>query len=119
MGISTFLFAGFVVLVAIGYRWLPQRIRNLWLLFACAVFIVSWSWKFLIILLLLAAINFFLGKHIVDARQGKKALWAGIAINLLALLLFKYAGFYLPALNSLLARLGVQTGADSDDLLPA
>lgn len=117
MGITTFLFAGFVVLAAIGYRWLPQRIKNLWLLFACAVFIVSWSWKFLIILLLLATINYFLGKHVADVRQGKKFLWAGVVVNLLALLLFKYSNFYLPALTSLLAKLGVQTGAGGLQIL--
>ncbi len=117
MGITTFLFAGFVVLAAIGYRWLPQRIKNLWLLFACTVFIVSWSWKFLFILLLLAATNYYLGRHVTDVLRGKKILWAGVVVNLLALLLFKYSNFYLPALVSLLTKLGVRTGAGGLQIL--
>ena len=117
MEITTFLFAGFVVLAAIGFRCLPKRYKNIWLLFTCAVFIISWSWKFLVILLLLVTINYFLGKHAADVRQGKKVLWAGVVINLLALLFFKYSGFYLPELTSLLARFGVRTGAGGIQIL--
>ena len=116
MEITTFLFAGFVVLTAIGFRCLPKRCKNIWLLFACAVFIISWSWKFLVILLLLVTINYFLGKHAAGG-QGKKVLWAGVVINLLALLFFKYSGFYLPELTSLLARFGVRTGAGGLQIL--
>ena len=117
MGITTILFAGFVVVAVIGYRWLPQRIKNIWLLLACAIFIVSWSWKFLVMLLLLAAINYLLGQYVCDARQGKKFLWVGIFVNILALLVLKYSHFYLPALSSLFARLGVQTGAGGLQIL--
>lgn len=117
MSITTFLFAGFVILVVIGYRWLPQRIKNLWLLLACAVFIFSWSWKFLITLLVLTLINLILGKFIADPRHGKKVLWIGIVLNVLALMLFKYSDFYLPALTSLLTRLGVPIGAGGIQIL--
>jgi D-alanyl-lipoteichoic acid acyltransferase DltB (MBOAT superfamily) len=117
MEITTFLFAGFVLLAVLGFRCLPQRFKNLWLLFACAVFIISWSWQFLVILLLLATINYILGKHVTDVRHGKWVLWAGVVLNLLALLLFKYSNFYLPELTSLLAKLGVRTGAGGIQIL--
>jgi alginate O-acetyltransferase complex protein AlgI len=117
MGIATFLFAGFVILAAIGFRLLPQRIKNLWLLFACMVFITSWSWKVLLLLLFLAICNFILGRFVADVQYGKRILWLGIVLNLLVLLLFKYSNFYLPTLTSLLTKLGVWTGIGGIQIL--
>jgi alginate O-acetyltransferase complex protein AlgI len=117
MEITTFSFAVFVIVAAIGFRWLPQCLKNIWLLFACMIFIISWSWTFLIVLLSVAAINFYLGKHVADARRGKQILWMGISINLLALLVLKYANFYLPELTVLLTRIGVQDGAGGIQIL--
>ncbi len=117
MEITTFLFALFVILTGLGYQVLPKRIKNLWMLLASSVFIVTWSWKFLVSLLLLATINYLLGFLVPNTRFGKKILWAGIVINILALLVFKYSDFYLPALMSLLARLGVPTGAGGLQIL--
>ena len=117
MEITTFLFAGFVLVAVLGYRLLPARFKTAWLLLASAAFVVTWSWKFLIVLLALAGLNYLLGRAIGAGRGGSRLLWAGIAINVLALLIFKYNGFYLPELLAFLGRLGVQTTAGALQLL--
>lgn len=117
MAITSLLFAGFVVLACIGYRHLPQRLRPAWLLLGSAVFLLSWSWQFLAILVGLALINFILGWMIPRTRAGKSLLVVGIVFNLAALLIFKYSDFYLPALLSLLARAGLGRSAAGLEIL--
>jgi len=117
MEITSLLFAGFVVLACIGYRLLPQRLRSTWLLLASAAFLLSWSWKSLVILAGLALINFFLGWMVPHARPGKVLLWIGIGFNVFALLIFKYNNFFLPALTSLLALLGLGKSAGGLEIL--
>jgi D-alanyl-lipoteichoic acid acyltransferase DltB (MBOAT superfamily) len=118
MEITSLLFAGFVVLACLGYRHLPQRLRPAWLLLCSAVFLLSWSWKFLAILVGLALINFFIGWMVVPhARLGKVLLGVGIGFNLAALLIFKYSNFYLPALASLLAKAGLGRSAGGLEIL--
>ncbi len=117
MEITTVLFAVFVILTGIGCRWLPPRIRNLWLLLASMVFIVTWSWKFLVSLLLLAVVNYLFGLLVSTRIIGKVVLWIGIVVNILALLVFKYSSFYLPELIAFLTKLGVHTGAGGLQIL--
>ena len=117
MGITTIWFFGFVILVIFGYRLLPERYKNTWLLLASAVFIVTWSWGFLVVILLLSLFNFFFSHHLLDARIRKIVLGASIGINILSLLVFKYADFYVPELTSFLINIGVQPGANGIQIL--
>lgn len=66
----------------------------------------------------LGAVNFWLGQYFGKQEAGKKQiLWLGIGINILAVAVFKYDDFYLPALNELLNNLGVETAAGGLNIL--
>jgi D-alanyl-lipoteichoic acid acyltransferase DltB (MBOAT superfamily) len=117
MQITTFLFAGFVIIACAGFRLLPRRYKSVWLLFTSAVFIISWSWKFLVPLLLIAVINYFAGRYVSSPRRGKMILWSAIVVNILALLFLKYNNFFLADLITLLGKLGIRIGAGGVQLL--
>jgi len=108
MAITSVQFAGFVLAAAAVYRLLDGRARLAWLLLVSLGFYATWDWRFGIFLLALTFVNFWLGK-----RLGQKAspawMWAGIGLNVAALLAFKYPGFYLDALSDLLS--GAAVGA--------
>jgi D-alanyl-lipoteichoic acid acyltransferase DltB (MBOAT superfamily) len=116
MEITSLTFAGFVALVFLIYHFLPLRAQNFWLLLTSLLFYVAFEWQFAVILLILTLLNFTFGKGIAKSkRQG--LLWIGIVLNAGALLVFKYADFYIPALTELLNNLGIQTQAGGLQIL--
>jgi D-alanyl-lipoteichoic acid acyltransferase DltB (MBOAT superfamily) len=79
---------------------------------------VAWSWQFFLLLLVSTAANFTIAHHVRSNEQGRRGLlWAGIGLNVVTLLFFRTADFYLPAMVSLLARLGVQLSGDGLQIL--
>jgi D-alanyl-lipoteichoic acid acyltransferase DltB (MBOAT superfamily) len=116
MEITSLTFAGFVVLVFIVYHLLPRRAQNYWLLLASLFFYSAFAWQFAVVLLVLTILNFFIAKRLAGGERGG-LLWAGIILNTAALLVFKYADFYLPALTDLLNNLGVSTQAGGLQIL--
>ena len=118
MSITSFAFVA-LCLVAIGvYRLLPARFRIAWLFAVSIGFLLTWSWGLTGVLLVVATVNFFLGQWLGRAETRRRVLlWIGIGFNVLVLVALKYSGFYLPALTSLLERLGVQTGSGGLKLL--
>jgi alginate O-acetyltransferase complex protein AlgI len=96
MDIISGVFAGFVLLVVVVYYPLPRRLQNIWLLIASYVFYVTWAWQFAAVLLALTAVNFGLARLLRPGDRPPRPglLWLGIAINVLALAFFKYAGFF-------------------------
>jgi D-alanyl-lipoteichoic acid acyltransferase DltB (MBOAT superfamily) len=100
------------------YYVLPRRPQNYWLLFVSYAFYASWAWKFCLILLGLTVANFFLAKQFQKSERNKAGLlWLGIALNVITLLFFRTADFFLPGFISLLANLGINISDHSIQLL--
>lgn len=106
MSITSLQFAGFLILVLGAYYLLPRRWQNYLLLLASYGFYASWSWHFPVVLLLATVLTYLLARRLL-ARPGRGCLWAGIGLNILILVVFKYADFYLP---NLLHLIGVGAG---------
>jgi alginate O-acetyltransferase complex protein AlgI len=112
MSITSLVFVLFCAASILIYWRLPQRQRILWLFTVSMMFIISWSWNLAGILLVVATVNFNLGKWLGAAKDRQRALlWIGIGFNVLALVALKYSGFYVSALTTLLQKMGVHTGA--------
>ena len=106
MTTTSAVFAGFTLLVLLIYYLLPLRGQNFWLLLASYVFVITWAWPFAVVLFAITLVNFLLARGL-GARPGSRRglLWLGIAFNVIALLHFKNAAFYVPELQALVARL--------------
>ena len=91
---SAFFLFAFLPIVAIAYACLPWK--NTVLLIA-SLFFYAWGEPFYIALLVLVCLlNWYLGLHILptrSARRRKAALTTAVALNVVVLLYFKYAGF--------------------------
>ncbi len=113
MPITSLTFLGFVAAVLVVYYLLPLHRQNWWLLLVSYGFYVTWSRQLAVVLLVATLFNFWLGRRLAQAPANRRAvwLWTGILVNLLTLLGFKYANFYVPALLTWLARWGVHTQA--------
>ncbi len=112
MTITSLVFAVFCAVSILIYWGLPQRHRPLWLFIVSMIFILTWSWNLAGILLVVATVNFHLGKWLGVAKDRRRVLlWIGIGFNILALVALKYSGFYVVALTNLLEKMGVNTGA--------
>lgn len=109
----TITFINFLMLTALAvavYYLLPLRPQNIWLLFVSYCFIVSWDWTFAVVLGLITALNLLLAPHLRINNQGQRGLlWLGIVFNVLTLIFFRAAGFFLPELEALLESMGLST----------
>ena len=120
MTVTTLLFFISVSLAALIYHRLPVRFRQGWLLLISAVFTITWSWQFVLVLAVYSAINYALGLR-ADPRKPHHKTWVrvGIIFNILFLIFFKYSNFYLPQFSSLLDSLGLlEPGRVLQILLP-
>lgn len=118
MSVTSLLFMGFALVAAVIYWRLPQKWRAPWLMISSIAYIATWSWQFCIILLVFGAFNYWLGIRVETAPTRKKVLTTlAIFVNLFALFLFKYQGFYLPDLLGLLERMGIASLSDGLRLL--
>ncbi len=106
----------FLPAVLLGYRFLPQKAKRPFLLFASLIFYGWGSPLWLLLLLYVMAVDYF-GARIMDARsRGKKPLIILlVTLNLLPLFYFKYAVFFRDTLTALT---GVFISMDSP-VLPA
>jgi alginate O-acetyltransferase complex protein AlgI len=120
MTVTSLLFLALAALAAVVYRRLPFQWRNSWLVLVSAVFIATWSWKFILILAAFALINFLLAKKIDPGSPSrKKWVWLGVIFNILVLFIFKYNKFFLPEFEQLLNSMGIlHPGAALQILLP-
>jgi D-alanyl-lipoteichoic acid acyltransferase DltB (MBOAT superfamily) len=97
-----------MVLALAVYYLLSRRLQNIWLLILSYGFVVSWDWKFALVLGFATMVNFFLAQELVVNDQSRRTrLWVGIGFNVLILVLFRSLHFFLPALESSLGRLGI------------
>jgi alginate O-acetyltransferase complex protein AlgI len=105
------------VSVAVYYL-LSGRPQNIWLLIVSYLFIFSWDWTFAAILGLVTAINFLLALRLRIHGQGQGGLlWLGISFNVLTLVCFRAADFFLPELEAVLVSLGLSTQAGGLQIL--
>ena len=112
MSITSLAFAAFCAVAILIYWRLPQHYRTIWLFAISIIFVVTWSWELAAILLVVATINFYLGRWLGVAECRRRVLlWIGIGFNVLALVALKYSGFYVAALTNLLEKMGIHTGA--------
>src|SRR5215831_11947396 len=100
---------GFLPIVLAGYAWLRRKPNVLWpitWLVAASLFYYAW-WRpvFLLLLLFSVAVNYALGRLILDGglarERARIVLTLGIAFNVTLLGYFKYAGFLVANANDL------------------
>jgi len=112
MSITSLVFVIFCTASILVYWRLPQQHRILWLFIVSMAFILTWSWNLAGILLVVATVNFLLGRWLGLAKDRRRVLlWIGIGFNVMALVALKYSDFYVGALTRLLGKMGVHTGA--------
>ena len=110
----------FLPLVLIGY-FAMGRFGNLvpviWLALASLAFYSVSNWQFVLLLLASVTFNYVIGLLLISGRLGSRPRFAvltiGVAVDLLVLGTFKYAGFLAANLNALLS-----TGLTLDIVLP-
>ncbi len=91
MNITTLTFAGFVLATLVLFYLVPARWQNPVLLAASLFFLVTWSWTFALIAVILTAFNFTMGLLLARGGRSKRLLlWVGIGANAAALGLLKY-----------------------------
>jgi D-alanyl-lipoteichoic acid acyltransferase DltB (MBOAT superfamily) len=103
VSLTSWPFAVFVLALLGLYFVLPRRAQLALLLAGSLVFYGTFSWQFPLGLLALTVVNWAIARRLWE-RGGRGWLAAGIALNVLALGLLKYAGEFLPALIRLLGQ---------------
>ncbi len=118
MNITSIHFFLFIILVLGVYYFLPRRPQNYWLLLASYAFVVTWDWQFAIALGAITTVNYLIALRLRINDQGRRGwLWTGIGFNLLALVFFRVASFFVPQLESWLGSLGISTQAGGLQIL--
>lgn len=111
MSITSIAFIGFTLFTLVVYYGLPHRHQNYWLLAVSYAFCISWAWEFAVVMLTLTAINFIIARHLPNRRL----LWLGLLLNVVALIVFRDARFFVPQLLSLF---GLEAASALDLLIP-
>jgi D-alanyl-lipoteichoic acid acyltransferase DltB (MBOAT superfamily) len=115
---NTFQFAAFFAIVLLGYRLLPPRARNGWLLGASLLFYSLWIPVYLLLLLVDAGINYVLLRRMARSRRPRLLLGASIAVTLGILASYKYGAFFAATIEPLTRSLLGLTPPAVDLLLP-
>jgi alginate O-acetyltransferase complex protein AlgI len=110
---------GLLALAALGiYYALPHLWQNHWLLVVSYGFCLAWSWPAAASLFLLTAASFLLARRVRPGLPNRGPLLAvGVGLNVLALVFFRSAGFFVAPAVALLARLGLSTQSAGLQLL--
>jgi D-alanyl-lipoteichoic acid acyltransferase DltB (MBOAT superfamily) len=93
-------------------------VRNILLLIASYCFYAFLKWEFVLLLLATTGINYLSSLQIENERQQgnpKRSglwMWLAVAVSISILCYFKYAGFFMEAVNDALALLGIDTKTD-------
>lgn len=99
MSIVSIEFALFVAACLVLYYLLPPGWQRTFLLLASALFLLTWSWQFIIVLAAITIITYFIGIRLEGAEESSRAwLVVGILANLGALGSLKYVDVVLPPL---------------------
>lgn len=118
---NTLNFLVFFPIVLLVYFVLPARTRYIWLLVASYYFYMCWNPAYIVLIVLSTIITYVCGR-IIGALQENKLKKIVIAIsfisNLGILVYFKYTGFLINTVNSLLTAIHFQKVPTFDILLP-
>lgn len=118
MNITSLPFVLFTLLALVIYYRLPSRLQNYWLLFVSYLFIITWDWKFALVLAAVTSINFAIALRLRVDREGRRGfLWLAIILNVLVLLFFRSANFFLPEFEGWLNRFGITVQAGGLQIL--
>jgi len=115
---NTFQFAVFFVLVLAGYRLLPARARNGWLLAASLVFYTLWVPAYLLLLLADIFVNYALQRRMVSSPRPRLYVAASVLFSFGLLAYFKYAAFLVESAAPVLALWHASAPVVPDLLLP-
>ncbi|EON12449.1 MULTISPECIES: MBOAT family protein [Pandoraea] len=108
MVFSSIAFLGlFLPITLAAYFLTPRPWRNFTLALASIVFYAWGEPRFLILMIVSIGINFRLAIGIDRAKNRRRMVGWGVAINLFVLGVFKYAAFIVDNLNAVLSPLGV------------
>ncbi|MCF2218593.1 MBOAT family protein [Chryseobacterium sp. PS-8] len=105
----------FVVLFFVYYIFgKTTKIQNLLLLAGSYIFYSSWSWNFLLLLILSTSVTFFIGNKIKKSEGKAKTYWlrGGVFLVLIQLLYFKYFNFFIENFNEMLKVFGCRDQLD-------
>ena len=108
----------FVLAVLTLYYFLPRRAQNILLLAASYAFLAVWGLAYVLVFGLLTAANYWLARRLAGQTYTQRViLWAGIGINLAALVYFKHADFFIPYVIYYLKRIDIVLDATTLTLL--
>ena len=108
------------VLITLGiYYLIPKKAQNYVLFIASYLFCITWDWTFAAILIISSAINYLTALKLDTSSNTMKTrwLWFGIAVNLGALLFYKYFGQTQVYFFKALLRIGLTKSLVELDLL--
>jgi D-alanyl-lipoteichoic acid acyltransferase DltB (MBOAT superfamily) len=111
MSFTSWQFVPFILVVLGLYYVLPHRWQNRMLLVASFVFYGAWDWRFLLLLVFTAGIDYFAALRITaaeDPKSRKRYLLLSIVSNLGVLGFFKYYNFFVGSAADLLSLIGIQ-----------
>lgn len=94
---NSFQFFFFFIIVYLIYRQLSHKHQNIFLLISSYIFYGSWDWRFLFLIFISTAIDYFCGIKIYESnkiRVKKYYLLLSIILNLTLLGFFKYFNFF-------------------------
>ena len=97
----TFLFVFLPTVIGVYYI-LPMKAKNIWLLLSSLFFYFYGEPKYLILMVAVITVSYIFGL-LTDRTEGKARLAltiASVAINLSALIYFKYTDFFISTINS-------------------
>ncbi|WP_295340707.1 hypothetical protein [uncultured Subdoligranulum sp.] len=111
MVFNSIQFLLFLPLVVLVYYLVPQRGKNLWLLFTSYYFYICWHPTHMVVLLFVTAVAYLGGRLVAAARHtASRRAWlaGGVVLAFLPLLTLKYLNFLVDSCLVVLARLGIQ-----------
>jgi len=109
MNFASLDFALFMIAVYLPYLVLSHRWQNYLLLMASYVFYAAWDWRFLSLIWIATVINFEIGLALQKTDNIKKRrfyLLIALIVTLGILAIFKYFGFFVSSMATLLEQFG-------------
>lgn len=116
---NSYQFMIFFPTVLLIFFVIPKKLRQVWLLIVSLFFYACWNPKYLFLLLTSIVVTFACALFMDKLRIKKKLiLVAGLFINFLILFFFKYYGFAIDSINSLIPDGRIQLVDRFDVILP-
>ncbi len=111
----------FLPITLLGYYLSPHKLKNYWLLLTSLVFFAWGGVGFTLILICSIGLNYIFGILIQKTIQTSAAYWwafAGVAVNILLLGVFKYTNFIITNINEFLGIIQVSGFHQTNIALP-